>query len=145
MRLAAEAHHEQNMKNKCEKLKEAYVHEAFAAHYLTDLFSAGHLRPARRYLHTQSHKEMAGAGVVQSKLFGGQKEVPIWDFQGRYVGYWHKLIASVISSLTTPVYRCMTMIRRRVFWCGMKMAISGLHMVISNSSNPRMPSIAQER
>lgn len=70
------------MTRKCQKLKEAYVHEAFAAHYLTDLFSAGHLRPARRYLHTQDHKEMAGAGLPQAT---GKHEVPIWDYQGRYV------------------------------------------------------------
>lgn len=86
MRLAAEAYHEQDMTRKCQKLKEAYVHEAFAAHYLTDLFSAGHLRPARRYLHTQDHKEMAGAGLQQWDKLGGKPEVPIWDYQGRYVG-----------------------------------------------------------
>ncbi|KAL1860897.1 hypothetical protein Plec18170_001411 [Paecilomyces lecythidis] len=85
MRLAAEAHHGQDITRKCQKLKEAYVHEAFAAHYLTDLFSAGHLRPARRYLHTQDHKEMAGAGLQQWDKLGGKPEVPIWDYQGRYM------------------------------------------------------------
>ncbi|KAJ9299455.1 hypothetical protein DTO271G3_3077 [Paecilomyces variotii] len=82
LRLAAEASSEEDMTRKCQKLKEAYVHEAFAAHYLTDLFSAGHLRPARRYLHTQDHKEMAGAGLPQA---AGKDEVPIWDYQGRYM------------------------------------------------------------
>ncbi|KAJ5972115.1 uncharacterized protein N7479_002033 [Penicillium vulpinum] len=85
MRLAAEAHNEQDATKKCQKLKEAYVHEAFAAHYLTDLFSSGHLRPARRYLHTQDRVEMAAAGVMQWDKLGGKPEVPIWDYQGRYM------------------------------------------------------------
>ncbi|KAJ5203822.1 uncharacterized protein N7498_004701 [Penicillium cinerascens] len=85
LRLAAEAHQEQDATKKCQKLKVAYVHEAFAAHYLTDLFSAGHLRPARRYLHTQNRLEMAGAGVMQWDKLGGKPEVPIWDYQQRYM------------------------------------------------------------
>lgn len=85
MRLAAEAHDEQNPTRRSEKLRIAYVYEAFAAHYLTDLFSSGHLRPARRYLHTENPGEMAGAGLVQAKQLGANPEIPIWDYQARYV------------------------------------------------------------
>ncbi len=35
-------------------LKDAYFTEAYAQHYLTDMFAAGHLRPPRRVLHSDS-------------------------------------------------------------------------------------------
>ena len=42
---------EANESRKPSDLKEAYFLEAFALHYLTDLFSTGHLRESRRILH----------------------------------------------------------------------------------------------
>ena len=45
-----------------EQLRDAYFHEAFAAHYLTDLFSSGHVRAPRRKLHN-SDFVMAGKGM----------------------------------------------------------------------------------
>ena len=42
------------VRSSCERLtalQEAYLAEAFAAHYMTDLFAAGHLRASRREFH----------------------------------------------------------------------------------------------
>ena len=42
------------VRSSCERLtalQEAYLAESFAAHYMTDLFSAGHLRANRREFH----------------------------------------------------------------------------------------------
>lgn len=48
MNLAIEAGNEQNL----EKLKLAYANDAFACHFLTDLFAAGHIRNQRGELET---------------------------------------------------------------------------------------------
>jgi len=57
-------------------LRLAYVHEAFAAHFLTDLFSSGHLRAPRRPFHNPDYLAMVPHAISKD---------PIWDFQCRYV------------------------------------------------------------
>lgn len=43
-----------NDEDKKGELNLAYTYEDFSAHYLSDLFSAGHLRASRRQLHDKS-------------------------------------------------------------------------------------------
>lgn len=62
-------------------LNEAYFYEAFAAHYLTDLFSSGHTRPPRRKFHTPN-ANMTAIGGAKSNLIS---ETPIWDYHCRYM------------------------------------------------------------
>lgn len=57
-------------------LNQAYLCEAFAAHYLTDLFSAGHIRAPRRAFHSSASGTMT---------WNGLSKIPVWDFQCRYV------------------------------------------------------------
>ncbi|KAK8061152.1 hypothetical protein PG997_015373 [Apiospora hydei] len=76
LEIARAASKEPSMEKKAEQLRRAYIYEAFAAHYLTDLFSAGHLRSPRRELHTQHNLEMAAAGLL---------DVPMWDVQNRFM------------------------------------------------------------
>ena len=48
-------------RSSCERLsalQEAYLAESFAAHFLTDLFSAGHLRACRREFHQTPCKHL---------------------------------------------------------------------------------------
>lgn len=70
-------------------LMEAYLYEAFAAHFLTDLFSAGHIRAPRRQFHCTDTKVMAlSIGKHPIDLITGHtNEVPIWDHQNRYVSF----------------------------------------------------------
>lgn len=82
LRLASEARNEADSSEKWKKLNLAYIHEAFAAHYLTDLFSAGHVRAPRRHLHTTNPLVMAAAMAVTRF---GKPEIPVWDLQQRYV------------------------------------------------------------
>lgn len=67
-------------------LNEAYLYEAFASHYLTDLFSSGHTRAPRRKFHTPNINMTALAGIKSQAtgVFNG-KEVPIWDYHCRYM------------------------------------------------------------
>ncbi|THC87924.1 hypothetical protein EYZ11_012630 [Aspergillus tanneri] len=51
LRQARAAGRESDTKKKIKALTESYFLEAFAAHFLTDLFSAGHMRTPRRILH----------------------------------------------------------------------------------------------
>ncbi|MCJ1445093.1 MAG: hypothetical protein MMC23_005598 [Stictis urceolatum] len=51
-------------------LKEAYLYEAFAAHYITDLFSSGHCRVPRRKLHNGSY-----ASAVGGKIWGNDSNL----------------------------------------------------------------------
>ncbi|GIZ47208.1 hypothetical protein CKM354_001030700 [Cercospora kikuchii] len=59
-----------------ERLKKAYMYDAFACHYLTDLFSSGHVRVPRRNLHDDS---------LFTAYTGGAAERPVWDVQARYM------------------------------------------------------------
>jgi hypothetical protein len=77
LKIARKALNEPSYEEKMAKLSLAYVYEAFAAHYLTDLFSSGHLRSPRRQFHSHNYYQMALAGL--------QGSVPIWDFQNRFV------------------------------------------------------------
>ncbi|KAG9758020.1 hypothetical protein KCU73_g4112, partial [Aureobasidium melanogenum] len=83
LQLAYDAAHMKTEPERWKKLKLAYIYEAFAAHYLTDLFSAGHIRAPRRHLHSPSVAVM-NAAVVGDKLLRNP-ETPIWDFQQRYM------------------------------------------------------------
>lgn len=85
VRIASQARNKTNITEKWAEPKRAYIYEAFAAHYLTDLFSAGHIRPLRRFLHAPDAKLLARATIKKHPIFGGQKEVPIWHHQQRYV------------------------------------------------------------
>ncbi|KAL3422073.1 hypothetical protein PVAG01_06229 [Phlyctema vagabunda] len=67
---------------KSKGLNKAYLYEAFAAHFLTDLFSAGHLRAPRRLLHTTNYNLMIDSGL--HTLIDG-KETPTWDHHSRYM------------------------------------------------------------
>ncbi|KAH0168739.1 hypothetical protein KCU67_g3353, partial [Aureobasidium melanogenum] len=83
LQLAYDAAHEETEPEKWKKLKLAYIYEAFAAHYLTDLFSAGHIRAPRRHLHSPSILVMDAAVARDKKLH--RPETPIWDLQQRYM------------------------------------------------------------
>jgi hypothetical protein len=87
LKLAREAAGKSQNAEKHEKLMEAYLYEAFAAHFLTDLFSAGHIRAPRRQLHCNDAAPMAKAVVKNFGKFvsGKPDEVPIWDYHNRYV------------------------------------------------------------
>lgn len=61
---------------KTKQLRYAYAHEAFAAHFLTDLFSSGHLRSPRRPLHNPNYVIMAENSL---------RDRVVWDFLCRYV------------------------------------------------------------
>ena len=54
---------------------------AFCLHYLTDIFSSGHLRTPRRQIHNDNYNEQSIAAT--SAIIS--KETPIWDFQANYV------------------------------------------------------------
>ena len=54
---------------------------AFFLHYLTDMFSSGHLRTPRRQIHNDSYNEQSIAAT--SAIIS--KEIPIWYFQANYV------------------------------------------------------------
>ncbi|KAF4466240.1 phosphatidylcholine-hydrolyzing phospholipase C [Fusarium albosuccineum] len=76
LEIAREASNMPASEKKTEKLRLAYIYEPFAAHYLTDIFSAGHLRSPRRQMHTTHNYQMSLAGL---------RDVPIWDMQNRYM------------------------------------------------------------
>ncbi|KAF8539454.1 hypothetical protein BDD12DRAFT_94653 [Trichophaea hybrida] len=56
-------------------LKEAYFMDAWGLHFLTDIFSSGHLRAPRRVLHDNN---------AAKAFLGAIAEVPVWDIQCRY-------------------------------------------------------------
>ncbi|KAF4621926.1 hypothetical protein G7Y89_g14417 [Cudoniella acicularis] len=56
--------------------------DAFALHYLSDLFSSGHLRTPRRQLHNDRYDEQS---MSAARIASGKGEVPIWDFQANYM------------------------------------------------------------
>lgn len=69
---------------KSRKLNEAYLYEAFASHYLTDIFSSGHNRAPRRKFHANDVKMTVAAGA-KGNIGKNAKEIPIWDFHCRYM------------------------------------------------------------
>lgn len=75
LQLAREAHGANDTRRQEEKLLEAYLNDAFACHFLTDLFSSGHLRVDRRGMHTWNK--------VEEGLDNALSAPPIWDFQAR--------------------------------------------------------------
>ena len=91
--IAREARSKVTEAERTQHLNLAYFYEAFAAHYLTDLFSAGHLRAPRRLLHTSSWGLMNDSvlkGKIGEWLGASQQKIgsekPIWDHHNRYVG-----------------------------------------------------------
>jgi len=95
-------------------LRTAYIHEAFAAHFLTDLFSSGHLRAPRRAFHNPEYVYMVPHAV---------KKHAVWDFQCRYVSTQPMLMDEADRN------RCMTMTVRPVSWFAINEETSGLNMV----------------
>ncbi|RDW72772.1 uncharacterized protein DSM5745_07944 [Aspergillus mulundensis] len=99
LRTAREAKTRKTPQEQAQGLHLAYIYEAFAAHYLTDLFSAGHLRAPRHLLHSSNSKLMASCmlsklGIDLSKfdikdikkcITADAPEIPIWDIQQRYM------------------------------------------------------------
>ncbi|CEI70479.1 hypothetical protein FVEN_g1015 [Fusarium venenatum] len=81
MRLAKEAGAKTSDTDKANGLQDAYMHEAFCLHYLTDAFSSGHIRAPRRQIHNDDYDEQSIAAT--SAILG--KETPIWDFQANYM------------------------------------------------------------
>ncbi|CAF3592779.1 unnamed protein product [Fusarium graminearum] len=81
MRLAKEAGAKTSDTDKANGLQDAYMHEAFSLHYLTDAFSSGHIRAPRRQIHNDNYDEqsIAATSAITSK------ETPIWDFQANYM------------------------------------------------------------
>ncbi|KAJ4304569.1 hypothetical protein N0V90_000095 [Kalmusia sp. IMI 367209] len=75
LKLARTARAQTSDQAKMEMLRTAYIHEAFAAHFLTDLFSSGHLRAPRRAFHNPDYKTMGLNGWLDN---------PVWDFQCRF-------------------------------------------------------------
>ncbi|KAF3931541.1 hypothetical protein ABW19_dt0207749 [Dactylella cylindrospora] len=85
MKKAREAASKGPASEKQKGLYEAYVYDAFAAHFLTDLFSAGHIRAPRRNLHCNSSTLMS-ATALQGKILPGRNgETPVWDHHSRYM------------------------------------------------------------
>ncbi|CAN9377342.1 unnamed protein product [Alternaria alternata] len=76
LQLARKARDEASNGAKMKMLRTAYIHEAFAAHFLTDLFSSGHLRAPRRAFHNPEYVYMVPHAV---------KKHAVWDFQCRYM------------------------------------------------------------
>ncbi|MGR3912318.1 MAG: DUF4116 domain-containing protein [Candidatus Rhabdochlamydia sp.] len=66
LQVAKEAGHTQNL----EKLKEAYALDAFACHFLTDLFAAGHIRNQRGDLEVFLREELKFSPGMSKKLAG---------------------------------------------------------------------------
>lgn len=124
MEQAAKAGGMTNDEDKKMQLNLAYTYEAFSAHYLSDLFSAGHLRAPRRQLHGDSYK-VATESVLP--CITGKDEIPVWDHHSRYVS-WLELDLRKDSN---EVSRCMMMTARLGFWLPTKRVTSGLHMVSS--------------
>ncbi|KAJ4012625.1 hypothetical protein NW752_008338 [Fusarium irregulare] len=81
MDLARDAGAKTSDSEKANGLQDAYMHEAFCLHYLTDMFSSGHLRTPRRQIHNDSYNEQSIAAT--SAIIS--KETPIWDFQANYM------------------------------------------------------------
>ncbi|QPC80200.1 hypothetical protein HYE68_010952 [Fusarium pseudograminearum] len=81
MRLAKEAGAKTSDTDKANGLQDAYMHEAFCLHYVTDAFSSGHIRAPRRQIHNDNYDEqsIAATSAITSK------ETPIWDFQANYM------------------------------------------------------------
>lgn len=75
LQLAREASRVSDIQQKEQRLRDAYLNDAFACHFLTDLFSSGHLRVDRRGLHTWNK---AGQGL--GNWIGS---TPTWDSQAR--------------------------------------------------------------
>ncbi|EUC41075.1 hypothetical protein COCMIDRAFT_9151 [Bipolaris oryzae ATCC 44560] len=76
LQIARKARNETSDEAKMKMLRTAYIHEAFAAHFLTDLFSSGHLRAPRRAFHNPAYVSMVPHAV---------KKDAVWDFQCRYM------------------------------------------------------------
>ncbi|RYO48073.1 hypothetical protein AA0113_g10114 [Alternaria arborescens] len=76
LQIARKARDEPTDEAKMKMLRMAYVHEAFAAHFLTDLFSSGHLRAPRRAFHNPNYWSMGISGAIHNA---------VWDFQCRYM------------------------------------------------------------
>ncbi|KAL1607600.1 hypothetical protein SLS60_002534 [Paraconiothyrium brasiliense] len=76
LKLARKARDQTSDQAKMEMLRTAYIHEAFAAHFLTDLFSSGHLRAPRRAFHNPDYVSMG---------INGWRDNPVWDFQCRFM------------------------------------------------------------
>ncbi|CAN9354864.1 unnamed protein product [Alternaria alternata] len=76
LQIARKARDEPSDEAKMKMLRTAYVHEAFAAHFLTDLFSSGHLRAPRRAFHNPNYMSMG---------WHAARDHAVWDFQCRYM------------------------------------------------------------
>ncbi|GKU09667.1 unnamed protein product [Fusarium langsethiae] len=81
IRLAKEAGAKTSDTDKQNGLQDAYMHEAFCLHYLTDAFSSGHIRAPRRQIHNDDYSEQS----IAASYAITSKEVPIWDFQANYM------------------------------------------------------------
>lgn len=86
MEIARAAAKESTKGGKSKMLIKAYVYDAFACHFLTDLFSSGHLRSPRRDLHCSDLMTMTASTAV-GKLPNSKGEVPVYDHHARYVSY----------------------------------------------------------
>jgi len=72
-----------NDKDKTRELNLAYTYEAFSAHSLSDLFSAGHLRRPRRQVHEYSYKVTTES---VKPFISGREEILLWNHHSRYAG-----------------------------------------------------------
>lgn len=68
------------------KLNEAYLNDAAACHYLTDLFSTGHARTPRRALHYSDWTSMVAAKAADANVWDNMCEV----CHGKYVHFMMK-------------------------------------------------------
>lgn len=114
LKLARQARDQASDQAKMEMLRTAYIHEAFAAHFLTDLFSSGHLRAPRRAFHNPNYVSMG---------YNGWRDIPVWDFQCRFV------CTPTLSPIKADCNRCMTVTVRLASWFAMSEETSGLNMV----------------
>jgi hypothetical protein len=113
LQLARKARDQTSDEAKMKMLRTAYIHEAFAAHFLTDLFSSGHLRAPRRAFHNPNYLTMGLDGWLNN---------PVWDFQCRFV------CTSPLFLDKADWYRCTTMTARPASWFAMSEETSGLNM-----------------
>src|SRR4051812_39126470 len=96
MEKARAAAKETTKDGKHQKLREAYVYDAFACHFLTDLFSSGHLRSPRKELHCSDYMTMT-ASTALGFLPHSKGEVPVYDHHARYVSLKtnHSILISI--------------------------------------------------
>jgi hypothetical protein len=93
--MAVKAHALQNPADRAVQLQGAYAANAFADHFLTDLFSAGHMRTPRRPIYDIAWTEatQAAAGLLAQRMHDEENKFGVWvenQWGDRWVAYGDK-------------------------------------------------------